>query len=85
MARRSSRRMTVLHVLHLNSSLTAHGYRTMCERIEPVDAKTVDRKDQKPSIDAKSLLGNHREAELIFQGEVYRLRITRNHRLLLTK
>lgn len=36
-------------------------------------------------MDAASLFGAAREIELVHQGEPYRLRITRNGRLILTK
>lgn len=36
-------------------------------------------------LEAASLFGAAREIELLHQGELYRLRITRNGRLILTK
>jgi len=36
-------------------------------------------------IDAEQLLGDMREVRLRFEGQEYRLSITRNHKLILTK
>jgi hemin uptake protein HemP len=38
-----------------------------------------------PEIDVKTLTGGGREAVLVHQGERYRLRITSNDKLILTK
>ncbi len=37
------------------------------------------------TLDAEDLLAGSRELRLIYRGEEYRLRITRNNKLLLTK
>ncbi len=38
-----------------------------------------------PSIEVGTLLGENREAVLVHNGEAYRLRVTANNKLILTK
>lgn len=54
---------------------------------EPPSDLTVDgaRNEPPPEIEAHQLLGKWREATIIHAGERYRLRITSNNRLILTK
>ncbi len=40
---------------------------------------------QPPRLDAEALFAGTREVRLIFRNEEYRLRITRNRKLILTK
>ena len=50
----------------------------------PVDVKS-DRATLAKEIDVASLLGGGREVVLVHRGERYRLRITANGKLILTK
>lgn len=50
----------------------------------PPDAKT-DRPTLAKEIDVASLVGSGREVVLVHRGERYRLRITANGKLILTK
>ena len=38
-----------------------------------------------PEIEARTLFNGQREVNILFRGEIYRLRITRNEKLILTK
>ncbi|MEM7433433.1 MAG: hemin uptake protein HemP [Pseudomonadota bacterium] len=38
-----------------------------------------------PPVPARKLFGSRREIHIEFRGEIYRLRITRNEKLILTK
>ena len=49
------------------------------QKPRPVDAK------QGAPLPAQILFRGRREIEIEFQGEIYRLRITRNQKLILTK
>jgi hemin uptake protein HemP len=51
----------------------------------PRDAAAEDAAKALPRLAASQLFGEASELELIHQGEVYRLRITRNGKLILTK
>lgn len=44
-----------------------------------------NRSNPLPEIDTRALLGERREATLIHAGARYRLRVTSNNRLILTK
>lgn len=51
--------------------------------MSPADGS--DRLPHEGPIDARRLLGERREAILMLDGEAYRLRITANRKLILTK
>jgi hemin uptake protein HemP len=40
---------------------------------------------QPPSVDASTLFGSNREVIIVHRGEQYRLRVTQNGKLILTK
>lgn len=46
--------------------------------------RAADRESPAP-IDASRLFQGHREIAIVFRGDTYRLRITRNDKLILTK
>ncbi|MEM7611037.1 MAG: hemin uptake protein HemP [Pseudomonadota bacterium] len=46
---------------------------------------STDKKPQDPAIDVNALFQGQREIRLHYRGETYRLRITRNDKLILTK
>lgn len=57
---------------------------------KPEDGATVsvsrsDGSDEKTRIHVSELMGNGREVLLLFNGAEYRLRITNNNKLILTK
>ncbi len=56
----------------------------MHERSSPPDEKS-DRPPLAKEIDVASLVGSGREVVLVHRGERYRLRITANGKLILTK
>jgi hemin uptake protein HemP len=41
--------------------------------------------DSRPQVDVRQLMGGHREITIKHAGQDYRLRITRNGKLILTK
>lgn len=41
--------------------------------------------DERPRYDTRTLFGRAKEIELIHRGEIYRLRMTRQDKLILTK
>lgn len=53
----------------------------MGEKADSNDAKTP----LPPPVEARALFNGRREVAIRFRGEIYRLRITRNDKLILTK
>jgi hemin uptake protein HemP len=51
----------------------------------PPPARSEDTSAALPRIDVSTLLGEGREAILLHNGEAYRLRVTANNKLILTK
>ncbi len=58
--------------------------RTETQRIDPPEEKCVSRLPPKV-LNAEDLFAGSRELRMIYRGEEYRLRITRNEKLILTK
>ena len=53
----------------------------MGEKVNSHDAKPSG----PPQVEARALFNGQREVNIRFRGEIYRLRITRNDKLILTK
>ncbi len=51
----------------------------------PPDRPAEPAKPARPVFDVRDLLGDGREAIIVHQGEHYRLRVTANDKLILTK
>ena len=58
--------------------------RTDIRRTELPQGRRISRQAPK-ALDAESLFAGSRELRVIYKGEEYRLRITRNDKLILTK
>lgn len=52
---------------------------------QPPPRNPPSKKARPQPLPARKLFGTGREVEIEFRGEVYRLRITRNDKLILTK
>ena len=66
------------------NSLEPHSHETPA--LSPVrHGRSIDPVSGLPLIDVAALLGAEREAVLLHNGECYRLRVTANNRLILTK
>lgn len=51
----------------------------------PVSPSASASPTQSPVVDSRELLGGKQELQISHEGEVYRLRVTRNGRLILNK
>lgn len=52
---------------------------------QPCKTRSLDRGKPPVCIDARTLFGDAHEVRIRFNGDEYRLRITRNDKLILTK
>jgi hemin uptake protein HemP len=51
----------------------------------PDQSRSAKRQPLLPEYDVRDLVGDGREASIVHEGERYRLRITSNNKLILTK